>query len=350
MALLLAGGPAWGDGADDKWEFKAVNLGKEEKGATKKLNELMQDGWEIAGVLGNNLTAFRRPIAPAKADKVAAVDAPKPETKPDAKPEAKKDEGKKEVKKPEPKKEEPKEEPKKEIKKEEPKKTETASAKDEAPELPKAPSVLDKIAADIASNTKPAPSPSVLDKAVDSPAMAPAMAPAMTPAEPIKTPDQVASVTPKDSPKEERSILKTKPEILPPAKERGLDAEDQEALQGTWSLVLYVLNGRQVRGQDSGSTWVIEEDRWTSRWLADNGTLQVASGFFRAVPGPDGAKRVDLVHTDGLYKGRTTFAVFQLENGTLKYCYTGNPALRPAGFATSEGDGLGMVVWQKVAK
>jgi hypothetical protein len=42
-------------------EWKAVSLGADERGATKKLNELAADGWEYVGPLANGLVAFRRP-------------------------------------------------------------------------------------------------------------------------------------------------------------------------------------------------------------------------------------------------------------------------------------------------
>jgi uncharacterized protein (TIGR03067 family) len=45
------------------WEYKAVSFGTDEKEATKKLNDLASEGWELVGPLGNGLVAFRRPLS-----------------------------------------------------------------------------------------------------------------------------------------------------------------------------------------------------------------------------------------------------------------------------------------------
>jgi len=45
----------------ERWEFKAVLIGTDEKDATKKLNDLASEGWQYVGPLSNGLVAFRRP-------------------------------------------------------------------------------------------------------------------------------------------------------------------------------------------------------------------------------------------------------------------------------------------------
>lgn len=50
-----------------QWEYRAVSLGSDEKEATKKLNALAAEGWELAGPLGGGLTAFKRPALTAGA-------------------------------------------------------------------------------------------------------------------------------------------------------------------------------------------------------------------------------------------------------------------------------------------
>lgn len=317
-------------GEGEKFEYKAVNLGKDEKSATSKLNDLLQDGWEIHGVVGNNLTAFRRKVEPK-----AEVSKPKKE-------EPKKEEPRKEEpKKSEPKKEEPKKEvsPKPEEKKPEkpaketPKPNTVAAPMDEAPEVPKATPIIDKIAADVNPNPKDAPAP-------------PAMMPEEKPAErtATKPQDQIASATPTP----EKSVLKTnKPEILPDTIISKPAAAEINALQGTWGLMVYVLNGRQIRSEDPRSTWTVEGDRWTSRWVGENGSVQVASGTMRFVENKNGVRSVDLIHTEGLYKGRTTFSIVQQEGDSIKYCYSGSAESRPQTFSSSEGDGTGLVLWRK---
>ena len=52
-------------GSDPAWEYKATAIAADEKEATKKLNALSAEGWELVGPLGNGLIAFRRPVLSA---------------------------------------------------------------------------------------------------------------------------------------------------------------------------------------------------------------------------------------------------------------------------------------------
>ena len=47
------------------WEYRAASVGTDEKEATKKLNALAAEGWELVGPLGNGLVAFRRAVLSA---------------------------------------------------------------------------------------------------------------------------------------------------------------------------------------------------------------------------------------------------------------------------------------------
>jgi hypothetical protein len=48
-----------------RWEYKAVALGSNEDDATKRLNQLAEQRWQLIGPLGNGLTAFKRPESPS---------------------------------------------------------------------------------------------------------------------------------------------------------------------------------------------------------------------------------------------------------------------------------------------
>ena len=52
--------------AGPAWEYKAITVGADEKEATKKLNALAAEGWELVGPLGNGLVAFRRALLSAQ--------------------------------------------------------------------------------------------------------------------------------------------------------------------------------------------------------------------------------------------------------------------------------------------
>ncbi len=46
-----------------RWEHRAVALGGKEDEATRKLNRLAAEGWQLVGPLAGGLTAFKRPVA-----------------------------------------------------------------------------------------------------------------------------------------------------------------------------------------------------------------------------------------------------------------------------------------------
>jgi hypothetical protein len=49
-------------------------------------------------------------------------------------------------------------------------------------------------------------------------------------------------------------------------------------LQGEWTLVAYVVDGRTLRGEDTSTVLVIEDNRWTIKWRKDHGDPQVEQG------------------------------------------------------------------------
>src|SRR5262245_14217022 len=67
VACLVSGMGLWLSAAQGqerqaalKWQYKAVDLGGNEKEATKRLNALAAEGWQYVGPLGHNLVAFKR--------------------------------------------------------------------------------------------------------------------------------------------------------------------------------------------------------------------------------------------------------------------------------------------------
>jgi uncharacterized protein (TIGR03067 family) len=70
LAALLVGVPTAVPRASGQdrpaWEFKAVSVGTDEKEATKKLNALAAEGWDLVGPLGNGLVAFKRAVLTAQ--------------------------------------------------------------------------------------------------------------------------------------------------------------------------------------------------------------------------------------------------------------------------------------------
>jgi hypothetical protein len=77
FALLSLSGPlaaAQDKPATSEAEYKAVLFGADEKEATRKLNELVKDGWDYVGPLGGGLVAFKRRPQGGLVERVATLE------------------------------------------------------------------------------------------------------------------------------------------------------------------------------------------------------------------------------------------------------------------------------------
>lgn len=109
-------------------------------------------------------------------------------------------------------------------------------------------------------------------------------------------------------------------------------------LQGVWTVASYEVEGKQLRGEDKRCTISITGDKWVGKWAKDQGGEQVEAGVLKFVNLGKSPLAVDLVHTDGPYKGATTYAIVRVVGDKLEYCYRDRADNRPTEFATKAGD------------
>lgn len=128
-------------------------------------------------------------------------------------------------------------------------------------------------------------------------------------------------------------------EIIPAITDRAAN-EDLKKLQGIWSLVSGEVNGKQVSGADKSVTFQIIGNQWLTR---NAGTVS-DQGSFRVIDYSGPVRRVDLIGVGG----GTTYAIFQVEDDTLKYCRHAAVDYRPTDFTTKEGDGRNSTVWKRI--
>ena len=106
-----------------------------------------------------------------------------------------------------------------------------------------------------------------------------------------------------------------------------------EKLQGTWTLISYEMDGKQVRGEDEEHTFTFVGDKWIGK---DGGQL-VQAGTIKRIEVKDKFNTMDLLITEGVNAGATAVAIYVIEGDTLKYIVT-TGSTRPTEFATKEGD------------
>jgi uncharacterized protein (TIGR03067 family) len=114
---------------------------------------------------------------------------------------------------------------------------------------------------------------------------------------------------------------------------RSVQEIELEKLQGTWTLISYEMDGKQIKGEDEDHTFTFLGDKWIGK---DGGQL-VQAGTIKRIEVKDKFNTMGLLITEAVNAGATAIAIYVLEGETLKYIVTtGGP--RPTEFATKEGD------------
>jgi uncharacterized protein (TIGR03067 family) len=121
--------------------------------------------------------------------------------------------------------------------------------------------------------------------------------------------------------------------------------KELDKFQGVWTLSSYDAEGRNVRGR---------EDKWTltvrgNTWVQKDATADEVREFGGTFANLDPARKppaVDLVNTDGPFKGTTNLGVYRLDADRLTLCW-GDDKTRPTEVNTRAGDRRGLMVWQR---
>ena len=114
-------------------------------------------------------------------------------------------------------------------------------------------------------------------------------------------------------------------------------AGDREKLQGSWTLVRVVHDGKKVTDTKSiGSRVLIKGDRITAT-DEDNKEVYVVTYTLNPRASP---KAIDMKIVSGKEKerGKTAEGIYDLKGATLRVCYSYAPGKRPKDFTTKPGD------------
>jgi uncharacterized protein (TIGR03067 family) len=127
---------------------------------------------------------------------------------------------------------------------------------------------------------------------------------------------------------------------------KGPDLKD---LQGTWTVTAFRLAGKEFADEVIAKvTVVIEGDSFT--------VLVGNQPFSRATLKLDAAKKpahIDLLCTEGPYKGQTHKGIIQLDKGVLMLCHSAEPATfgeRPTAFSSTGENRRELAILEKMKK
>jgi uncharacterized protein (TIGR03067 family) len=123
------------------------------------------------------------------------------------------------------------------------------------------------------------------------------------------------------------------------------ETSDVKKLQGTWVL---------ASGQDDGEK-LSEEVIKNSRLVFDGTKHTVREGdtTYKGSHKLDSAtkpKTIDIMDTEGPFKGKTVLGIYELEGDTFKICYALPGKDRPRDFSAGAGTGLRCHTWKRVKK
>ncbi len=120
--------------------------------------------------------------------------------------------------------------------------------------------------------------------------------------------------------------------------------EQTKAMQGTWALDKFVLNGNEVDAEQLKS-WrrVVENDHVT--WTLGDGMTVETDMKYDPSQTP---MTLDTTFATGDEKGKTTLAIYELKDDVLRVCFADPGKARPSEFSSNAGSGQHLFVARRV--
>jgi len=113
-----------------------------------------------------------------------------------------------------------------------------------------------------------------------------------------------------------------------------------DALQGTWTTEKTIISGKEL-GTNEETVLVFEGEAvsWTGITRVGNSAKKSTIRFtFKLDPTKEPAA-IDLIATEGFFKGKVFPSIYSLDGDTLKICRSQPETKRPTAFVSKEGSG-----------
>jgi len=121
--------------------------------------------------------------------------------------------------------------------------------------------------------------------------------------------------------------------------------DDQKKLDGTWVLVSGDTDGVKVAEPVIKSSKLV--------FKGDEHTVTVGDVVMKGTQKLDPSKKpaaIDIMDTDGPFKGKTLLGIYELSDDTFKVCIASPGKDRPKEFSTKDGSAHIFHVWKKEKK
>jgi uncharacterized protein (TIGR03067 family) len=134
--------------------------------------------------------------------------------------------------------------------------------------------------------------------------------------------------------------------LLAPAAGEGKKA-DRDPLRGAWAAVSMEQDGKKVIPEGMKLTLTFKDGAYT--YPSAGGFTRSQEGTYKLHPAGD-PKALDIIPTDGPYKGKAFPGIYELRGDTLKACFDRAGKGRPTEFSAGPGSGRVVVIYKRQAK
>ncbi|MBZ5626482.1 MAG: TIGR03067 domain-containing protein [Acidobacteriia bacterium] len=143
-----------------------------------------------------------------------------------------------------------------------------------------------------------------------------------------------------------RGEVKPAPDALTVEAEAPAGAGPATELEGEWSMVSGFMDGHPIESS------MVKYGRRVTR--GNQTTVQFGPQvFMKATFTLDPSKsprEIDLVHTQGMHKGKTQLGIYECDGEKLRFCSSTPGQPRPVDFEARKGDGKTVAEWKLVKK
>ena len=118
--------------------------------------------------------------------------------------------------------------------------------------------------------------------------------------------------------------------------------DDLKALQGTWDLIYFERDGKEVKLQEDTKVTCTG-----GRFVVKRGDRILAAGRMKLDPSKR-PKASETTYSEGPDKGKTFQGIDQFDGNKVKFCRAGSPdEERPTDFSTRPGSGRFVAVYRR---
>ena len=116
-----------------------------------------------------------------------------------------------------------------------------------------------------------------------------------------------------------------------------------EGLQGTWACLSASVDGKPLAEE---TVKLLRLTLTNNRYKTEKGAEVLFDSEYILETSQSPA-HIDIVGTEGAFKGRSARGICSLAGDTLKICYTMPGKARPTAFASEPGSGAYLIVWKR---